>query len=141
MGDAYFADSFYWIAMTHPKDAFHDRVAAWQLSQPQARLVTTEEVLTEVLTWFAGKGSVWRRVAADVARSALRNPYVRVVPQTSADFLSALSFYESRLDKEYGLTDCRSMVAMKSLGLLEVLTNDHHFEQEGFTVLFPSPPS
>ncbi len=30
-----------------------------------------------------------------------------------------------------------SVVAMQSLGLPEVLTNDRHFAQEGFTVLFP----
>jgi hypothetical protein len=31
------------------------------------------------------------------------------------------------------------MLAMKTLGLTEALTNDHHFTQEGFTVLFPIP--
>ena len=29
------------------------------------------------------------------------------------------------------------MVAMRNLGLTEVLTNDRHFTQEGFTILFP----
>jgi predicted nucleic acid-binding protein len=28
------------------------------------------------------------------------------------------------------------MVAMKSLGVAEVLSNDRHFEQEGFAVLY-----
>jgi hypothetical protein len=31
------------------------------------------------------------------------------------------------------------MLAMRSLGLTEALTNDHHFTQEGFTILFPTP--
>jgi len=44
--------------------------------------------------------------------------------------------YESRLDKGYSLTDCRSMLAMKSLGVSDVLSNDRHFAQEGFNVLF-----
>jgi predicted nucleic acid-binding protein len=35
----------------------------------------------------------------------------------------------------YSLTDCISMNAMRAEALTEVLTNDHHFEQEGFTVL------
>jgi len=26
---------------------------------------------------------------------------------------------------------------MRALGVSEVLTNDHHFTQEGFTILFP----
>ena len=43
--------------------------------------------------------------------------------------------YENRTDKEYSPTDCSSMEAMRQQGLHEVLTNDHHFEQEGFTIL------
>lgn len=33
------------------------------------------------------------------------------------------------------MTDCISMNVMKAELLEEVLTNDRHFEQEGFTVL------
>jgi uncharacterized protein len=54
-----------------------------------------------------------------------------------ADFDAALALYEARPDKGYSSTDCRSMNAMKSNGLMEVLTHDHHFTQEGFTILFP----
>jgi predicted nucleic acid-binding protein len=51
--------------------------------------------------------------------------------------LDALTLYESRPDKEYSLTDCISMQTMRRARLTEVLTNDHHFTQEGFTILFP----
>jgi hypothetical protein len=34
-------------------------------------------------------------------------------------------------------TDCRSLAATRTLGLTDVLTNDHHSTQEGFTMLFP----
>jgi hypothetical protein len=30
-----------------------------------------------------------------------------------------------------------SMLAMRTLAISEVLSNDHHFTQEGFTILFP----
>jgi hypothetical protein len=43
-----------------------------------------------------------------------------------------LALYQSRLDKGYSLTDCISMQTMRREGLTEVLTNDRHFEQEGF---------
>jgi predicted nucleic acid-binding protein len=46
-----------------------------------------------------------------------------------------LTFYESRNDKQYSLIDCISMNVMKNESLVEVLTNDRHFEQEGYTVL------
>lgn len=74
-----------------------------------------------------------------MVRSTRSDPDVDVLPQTRTDFDAALALYEARPDKEYSLTDCRSMLAMRSLGLTEVLTNDHHFTQEGFTILFPTP--
>jgi predicted nucleic acid-binding protein len=64
---------------------------------------------------------------------------VDVLPQTRVDFDAAFALYEARPDKGYSLTDCRSMVALRALGVSEVLTNDNHFAQEGLTVLFPGP--
>jgi len=46
-----------------------------------------------------------------------------------------LDFYASRTDTACSLVDCISMHAMRQMGLIEVLTNDHHFTQEGFTIL------
>jgi predicted nucleic acid-binding protein len=137
MARVLFADTFYWIALNYPQDTWHSRVAAWAIANSSARLITTEEILSEFLTWFSGSGMSGRAAAAGTVRDILSNPVVQVLPQTSADFHAALAFYESRLDKEYSLVDCRSMAAMKSRGLTEVLSNDHHFTQEGFTALFP----
>jgi predicted nucleic acid-binding protein len=137
MATAYFADTFWWIAVANPKDAWHASVLAWEAGHPNARYVTTEEILSELLTWFAGTGPAGRAHASAVARSIMADPTTRVLPQTSTNFDAALGIYEARPDKSYSLTDCRSMLAMKALGISEVLTNDHHFTQEGFAVLFP----
>ena len=61
---------------------------------------------------------------------------VRIVPQTTASFLAGLTLYHGRLDKGYSLTDCISMQTMRIEGITDVLTNDAHFEQEGFRALF-----
>jgi predicted nucleic acid-binding protein len=84
-------------------------------------------------------GPIWRGQVAATVRDARHDPDVDVLPQSRADFDAALALYEARLDKSYSLTDCRSMVALRALGVSEVLTNDHHFTQEGFTILFPTP--
>jgi predicted nucleic acid-binding protein len=39
-------------------------------------------------------------------------------------------------DKGYRLTDCISMQTMHREGLTDILTNDKHFEQEGFRAPF-----
>jgi predicted nucleic acid-binding protein len=58
------------------------------------------------------------------------------VPQSRASFLAGLTLYEKRFDKGYSLTDCISMETMRREGLTDILTNDRHFEQEGFRALF-----
>jgi len=61
---------------------------------------------------------------------------VKIVPQTAVSFLAGFVLYSARLDKGYSLTDCISMHTMRSEGIADVLTNDVHFEQEGFRALF-----
>lgn len=48
---------------------------------------------------------------------------------------SATDLLTKRLDKSYSLCDAVSFVVMRESGVLEALTTDHHFEQEGFTRL------
>lgn len=136
MPGGYFADTFWWIALSNPKDAWHSRATAWASAHPNASFVTTEEILSELLTWFARTGPGGRALASGMVRDIQADPATRVLPQTSVDFAAALTLYEARPDKAYSLTDCRSMVALHALGISEVLTNDHHFTQEGYTILF-----
>ena len=132
-----FADAFYWIALVFPRDAHHSVVLSFSRTLGPVHLVTTDEVLTEVLSHFARFGPYWRTKAADLVHGVRLDPLVEVLPQTRADFDSALVLYEARLDKEYSLVDCRSMAALTAMGISDVLTNDRHFAQEGFVVLFP----
>jgi predicted nucleic acid-binding protein len=65
----------------------------------------------------------------------IHNSNVLVIAQSRESFLSGLELYRARPDKGYSLTDCISMRTMRREGITEVLTNDRHFEQEGFRVL------
>ena len=90
---AVFADTFYWVALTNPADSRYLDVVAIDSAIADATVVTTDEVLTEFLTFYAE-------------------------------------------DKQYSLVDCISMQTMRRHAITEVLTNDRHFEQEGFRALF-----
>jgi predicted nucleic acid-binding protein len=56
--------------------------------------------------------------------------------KANATFMAGLELYHARPDKQYSLIDCISMEIMRREGLTDVLTNDRHFEQEGFRALF-----
>ena len=130
-----FADTNYWVALTDPRDQWNSAALAAARSLAPRRLVTTDEVLTEFLAFFAERGRHFREVATLTVRSILQDRSVEVVPQTHDSFLTALAYYENRPDKGYSLTDCVSMSVMRVRSLTDVLTNDEHFRQEGFRTL------
>ena len=132
---AVFADAGYWIALFLPGDDWHDAALEATTSLPDARIVTTEEVLTEFLTFFAGFSTSTRRAAVEVVEGLLGDPDVEVLPQSHQSFLNGLALYQRRPDKQYSLQDCISFASMREHGLSEALTPDKHFHQEGFIVL------
>ena len=133
---AVFADTFYWIALAHVSDTFHERALHLTGIYSSRPFVTTDEVLTEFLNYFGEEPEPARRHAATTVRRLMRAPGIRIISQSRDSFLAGLAFYEKRSDKGYSLTDCISMHTMRQEGLTEVLTNDRHFEQEGFRALF-----
>jgi predicted nucleic acid-binding protein len=130
-----FVDSLLWIAMARPADTYRHSALEALAKLGDAELVTTADVLVEVLAAVAKSSTAVRGAAAAMVRKILESETVAVVPQSHESFLSGLALFEDRLDKGYNLTDCISMRTMRAMDIAEVLTFDHHFRQEGFTVL------
>ena len=130
-----FADTLYWGAVLHPLDQYCAQVVRTRRALGEVRLVTTEEVLTELLDGLAQRGTHLREAAARAVRTILRDRRVTVHPQSHDSFLAGLRLYEEREDKGYSLVDCISMATMRAEGISEVLTNDRRFTQEGFTIV------
>ena len=128
---AIFADTFYWVALTLPDDPAHA-----QAKQVRDALVTTEEVLIEYLTFFCEAPEYLRRQVTANIEAVLTDPGIRIIQQTHASFVEGFELYKARPDKGYSMVDCISMQTMRREVLTDVLTNDHHFEQEGFRALF-----
>ena len=133
---ALFADTFYWVALADFSDSAHPRALTITAERVASAIVTTDEVLGEYLTFFASAFGTLRRGAAASVQRILANPVIRVIPQSRSSFLGGLDLYSQRPDKGYSLVDCISMRTMRREGLTEALTNDRHFEQEGFHALF-----
>jgi uncharacterized protein len=129
-----FADTLYWGAALHPHDQYRAQVIRAREALGEVRLVTTDEVLTELLDGLAQHGPQLREVAARAVRKIMDDRRVTVHPQSRESFLAGLRLYEQRYDKGYSLVDCISMTTMRRQRISEVLTNDHHFIQEGFKV-------
>ncbi len=99
-------------------------------------LVTTDAVLLELLAAFSASGQHLRQHAGACVEEVIHHSNARIIEMTLARFLDGLALYKARADKSYSLTDCISMRVMRQEGLTDILTNDRHFAQEGFTVVF-----
>src|SRR5260221_12628740 len=133
MLNPYFVDAWLFIALTDRRDTDYLRARRVTQRVGQARLVTHAAVFFELLAFFSEEGSQARAQAVANVRDAMLS--MEVITPDRALFLGALDRYAARPDKKYSLTDCMSMIVMEERGIRHVLTNDHHFRQEGFVVV------
>ena len=126
-----FADTSFWIGRYISRDQWHQAAlyAERQLGSP-IHLITTQEVLTEFLAHMSGDADM-RLDGVRAVEAIYRNPNITVVPQSAETFAKGFELYRNRLDKGYSLVDCISMNTMDEHVITQVLTSDHHFEQEG----------
>ncbi len=130
-----FLDASYAIALSSAKDQYHQRamILAEKLEIEQARLLTTRAVILEIGNALSKQ--IYRTASIELLTSLEEDPTVEIVPLSEELFERAFLFYQSRQDKEWGITDCISFVVMQERGLTEALTADEHFQQAGFRVL------
>lgn len=129
----YFVDTWFLIALTDRQDSDHRRAVKLDRTLRDSVFFTHDAVLTEMLAFYSAEGAWARQLAVDNARDALR--VYRVLPSDRVLFLRSLDRYQRRPDKEYSLVDCMSMIVMEDFGIQHALSNDHHFAQEGFTLV------
>jgi len=130
-----FADAQYWVAILNDQDQSHAAARALSQTLRGVTMVTTEEVITEVLAFFCERGQHLRQAAVAFADGIMSDPHVVIRRQSHQTFLDGYALYKARPDKGYSLTDCVSMLAMRQEGITAILTDDDHFTQEGFTKL------
>jgi len=128
----FFVDTWFLVALLDRLDS-HALVAERLSARHRGGLVTHDGVLIELLAYFSGHGAAMRAKAARAVRQTALN--LTVVPLDRRLFSTALQLYEDRPDKEHSLVDCMSMIVMRQRGITHAITNDHHFQQEGFTVV------
>jgi predicted nucleic acid-binding protein len=128
-----FADTSYWIGLVNPRDQIHQQVIKITQQLFSVRLLTTEMVLVELLNSFSD--SPFRGAVAGMVLKLRSDRNVRIVPQTSEQFESALRRYKQAADKSWSLTDCASFDVMEAEQIQAALTHDQHFAQAGFETL------
>lgn len=130
-----FVNTAAWIALLNMDNVWHQEAGKIRLDLVNKNYVfiTTDFVLLEVADALCLP--ICKKNTADFLRNVERLKSTRVIPLDRALFQAGLDLYETRLDKDWGLTDCISFVVMQREGIVEAFTSDKHFEQAGFTRL------
>jgi hypothetical protein len=131
---AIFIDTSYFLALVNKRDKYHQaaRAAAAQVVPP---FITSDAVLLELGNALARPPH--RRLAMRALQQIWADAQIEIVTLNRALLAEAITFYQARPDKAWGLTDCVSFVIMEQRGVREALTADKHFEQAGFIQLLP----
>ena len=109
-------------------------VSALHLFEASGRKLTHSYIFAEYLALVTAR-RLPRHQAITFLQRLLVHPQVEIVWVDQSLYERALALLELRNDKSYSLCDAVSFVLMKERGILESLTTDHHFEQEGFRKL------
>ena len=99
------------------------------------RLVTTNYVLAELTALFTRPLRVGKTHQIEYLRLIRTSDWIDNIGSDPVLEDAAWVYWEKHLDKEWSFVDCFSFTVMKSRGLNEAFTTDHHFEQAGFVRL------
>ncbi len=130
-----FLDASYAIALSVPKDMYHERavILADELETDKTHLVTTRAVMLEIGNALSKQR--YRGAAVKLLQALEEDPNVTIIQMSEDLYIKAFRLFCERQDKEWGLTDCVSFIIMQELRIIEALTTDEHFKQAGFRAL------
>ncbi len=135
-GERIFLDTAFVLALLNRRDQYHLKAKSLLM-----RLRAASEIwLSEAILIEIGNGlaAVNRQGASDFIRSCYITPNMKVVTIDTLLLRKASDLYQSRTDKQWGLTDCISFVIMKENHLCLAMTADKHFHQAGFEAMMLS---
>ncbi|WP_328984678.1 hypothetical protein [Thiorhodovibrio winogradskyi] len=85
--------------MLNPKDQLHKRAVSISQSLWPTSIVTTDEVLTEFLTYFAERSALLRQAAIQMVARMRVDQAITIAPQGRETFDAGFRLFRARLDK------------------------------------------
>lgn len=130
-----FVDTSALIAIGNKRDIFHNQAVKIKddLRLSNRNFVITSAIILEFGNAFCPVNL--KSSAIKIIESVMQSKKWKNVSIDEKIINRAFELYKQMKDKDWGLVDCTSMVVAKDMGITEVFTTDHHFEQAGFTAL------
>ena len=120
----------------HDQDDFRNAQAI-EIFTAARFLLTSNYVLAEFVPLSQTRGKDRQEIISFI-KDLLEIPRLQLIWVDENLHNQAMELLANRLDKNYSLCDAVSFVLMRERGIIEALTTDKHFKQEGFIKLLSS---
>ena len=129
-----FIDSDVYLALNLKEDTNKEKAIrlTQKLLTSEEKKITSWDVIDEVSTKLSYHFS--RTIAESFVRNIVRSDTnIRFIDEFLIQ--EVLALFLKQTSKNISMTDCANMVIAKSLGITTFFSFDHHYEQNGFTLL------
>ena len=128
-----FIDTGAFIARYVERDQHHKKAqASWNKISGQKRIVTSNFVLDETLTYL-GRTTTYA-FASEVGKSLCASERLEILRPDSEIEFEALQLFGKYANKGVSFTDCTSFALMKRARIANAFTFDRHFRDAGFRI-------
>lgn len=125
-------DTSGWLCAFHKDEPEH--AEAVKLYEAATRHLTHSYILAEFVPLAQVRGFP-RRGNLQFSKGIMDDAEVELIWVDESLHRQAVELLLERNDKTYSLCDAVSFLIMRTRGISDALTTDHHFEQEGFVRL------
>ncbi len=128
-----FLDTAFILAYIFKDDKFNSNAIKLkeEIKIKNIEVITTELILIELANSLS---KLRFRKEAILTINELRKA-TKVLEVDNRMLKNAWGLFTSREDKEWGIIDCFSFIAMQEYEVKQALSTDKHFEQAGFEIL------
>lgn len=102
------------------------------------KFVTTNYIIHELVALLTSRFHLSRPKVIEAVNQIKSDPSVEILHIGQATDNKAWALLEARPDKEWSLVDASSSIIMKDFGMIEALSTDRCFSQEGLVKLLDS---
>lgn len=135
MSTLVFVDSSALIALGNRRDEYHKlaKKRFKEIEDAKKKFITTHGVILEVANTFSS--AKYKPIAIRLIEHVSQSEKWKIRNIDNELMEKGVEEFKRMKDKDWSLVDCISIIISKEHQIIDVMTNDHHFEQAGFTIL------
>jgi predicted nucleic acid-binding protein len=133
-----FVDTWGWFAIANTREVHYQIMNQIldSLLKSRIHIITTDFILDETYTLVRLKVNHSSALLLHQKIEQIYSSNLMEIIHISSEIQQiSWRIFERYADKTFSFTDCTSFAIMRSMEITHVLTNDHHFEQMGFSII------